>query len=300
MTKVVEVKDLTKRFGNTVALDEVSFNLEPNTIYGLLGRNGAGKTTLMSIITAQAFASSGKVQVFGEEPYENAGVLRRMCFMRDNQVYPDSSKPVHAFRIARLCFPNWNQALAERLVADFRLPVATPIKKLSRGQLSAVGAIIGLAARAEVTFFDEPYLGFDAAAREIFYDRLLEDYAEHPRTIVLSSHLIDEIANILERVIVLDNGRVILNDATDDLRDRAVVIRGDNTKVAAFTAGRAVIHRQALGALSAVTVLGHLTHQDRAALTANDLDVSPVTLQQLVVRATQAAAGTAADQGAAR
>ena len=300
MTKVVEVKDLTKRFGNTVALDEVSFNLEPNTIYGLLGRNGAGKTTLMSIITAQAFASAGKVRVFGEEPYENAGVLRRMCFMRDNQAYPDSAKPGHAFRIARLCFPNWDQTLAERLIADFRLPVTTPIRKLSRGQLSAVGAIIGLAARAEVTFFDEPYLGFDAAAREIFYDRLLEDYAEHPRTIVLSSHLIDEIANILERVIVLDNGRVLLNDATDDLRDRAMVIRGDNTKVAAFTAGRAVIHRQALGALSAVTVLGHLTHQDRAALAANDLEVSPVTLQQLVVRATQAAAGTAADQGAAR
>ncbi len=289
MTSVIEVSNLTKRFGDIVALDDVSFTLEPNTIYGLLGRNGAGKTTLMSILTAQSFASAGKVRLFGEAPYENASVLSRACFLRDNQAYPNSAKPVHAFRIARLCFPNWNQALAERLVADFQLPVDRVIKKLSRGQFSAVGAIIGLASRAEITFFDEPYLGFDAAARELFYDRLLEDYAEYPRTMVLSSHLIDEVANLLERVIVLDGGRVIMNDAVDDLRGRAVVITGNSTAVAAFTVGREVIHRQDIGGVTAATVLGRLTPQDRATLAANNLDISPVTLQQLVVRTTHSA-----------
>lgn len=287
MTSVIEVSNLTKRYKRAVALEDVSFALEENTIYGLLGRNGAGKTTLMSIVTAQSFATTGKVRVFGEEPYENARVLNRVCFVRDDQAYPGSAKPVHAFRIARLCFPNWDQTLAERLVADFRLPVNTYIKNLSRGQRSAVGAIIGLASRAEVTFFDEPYLGLDAVARAAFYDRLLENYAEHPRTIVLSSHLIDEVANILERVIVLDNGRVIMNDSADDLRDRAMVISGDGVAVAAFTAGREVIHRQSLGNVTAVTVLGSITPQERASLAANNLEISPVTLQQLVVRTTQ-------------
>ncbi|MFX8410510.1 AAA family ATPase, partial [Acinetobacter baumannii] len=81
---------------------------------------------------------------------------------------------------------------ASRLIADFALPLRRPIKKLSRGQLAAVGVVVGLASRADLTFFDEPYLGLDAVARQIFYDRLLTDYAEHPRTVVLSTHLIDE------------------------------------------------------------------------------------------------------------
>lgn len=287
MSSVIELSNLTKRYKQAVALDDVSFNLEENTVYGLLGRNGAGKTTLMSIVTAQSFATAGRVRVFGEEPYENSNVLSRVCFIRDDQAYPGSAKPVHAFRIARLCFPNWDQALAERLINDFRLPLNTHIKNLSRGQRSAVGATIGLASRADVTFFDEPYLGLDAVAREAFYDRLIEDYAEHRRTIVLSSHLIDEVANILERVIVLDEGRVVMNDSADDLRDRAVVISGDSAAVAAFTTGRKVIHQQNLGNVTAATVLGRLTPQERATLAAQSLEVSPVSLQQLVVRTTQ-------------
>src|SRR5687768_17921362 len=201
MTHVIEVKGLTKRYRETLAVDDVSFTIEKDTIYGLLGRNGAGKTTVMSILTAQNFATNGDVRVFGEHPYENAAVLGRMCFVRESQKYPEDALPKHAFKTASLFFPNWDQALADRLIEDFQLPMKRRIKKLSRGQLSAVGVIIGIASRAEITFFDEPYLGLDAVARQIFYDRLLQDFAEHPRTIVLSSHLIDEVANLLERVV---------------------------------------------------------------------------------------------------
>src|SRR5690606_8898601 len=148
MTAVIEVNSLTKRYRDTIAADNVSFTIEKDTIYGLLGRNGAGKTTVMSILTAQNFATDGDVRVFGEHPYENAKVLSRMCFVREGQKYPDDAKPIHAFKMARLFFPRWDQAFAERLIADFQLPMNRVIKKLSRGQLSAVGVIIGLAARA--------------------------------------------------------------------------------------------------------------------------------------------------------
>ena len=188
-THVIEVKNLTKRYRDVVAVDDVSFTIEKDTIYGLLGRNGAGKTTVMSILTAQNFATRGDVRVFGESPYENAKVLSRMCFVRESQKYPDDALPTHAFATAKLFFPNWDDDLAARLVDDFQLPLKTRIKKLSRGQLSAVGVIIGLASRAEITFFDEPYLGLDAVARQIFYDRLLEDYTEHPRTASVSSSM---------------------------------------------------------------------------------------------------------------
>ena len=290
MTPVIEVTGLTKRYRDTVAVDDVSFAIEKDTIYGLLGRNGAGKTTIMSILTAQNFATRGDVRILGENPYENARVLQRMCFVRESQKYPEDALPKHAFDTARLFFPNWDQQLAERLIDDFQLPVKTRIKKLSRGQLSAVGVIIGLASRAEITFFDEPYLGLDAVARQIFYDRLLEDYAEHPRTVILSSHLIDEVSNLIERVLVIDRGRIIMDETTDAVRDRATNIVGDTAAVEAFIAGREVIHRESLGRVSSATVLGALTAEDRDRLTATRLDVTPVSLQQLIVRVTQHAA----------
>lgn len=287
MTHVIEVNGLTKRYRETLAVDDVSFTIEKDTIYGLLGRNGAGKTTVMSILTAQNFATRGNVRVFGEDPYENAKVLGRMCFVRESQKYPDDAQPGHAFKTASLFFPNWSQELADRLIDELQLPMKRRIKKLSRGQLSAVGVIIGLASRAEITFFDEPYLGLDAVARQIFYDRLLEDYAEHPRTIILSSHLIDEVANLLERVLVIDRGRIIMDEATDEVRDRAATIVGDAAAVEAFAAGREVIHRESLGHVSSVTVLGALTADDRDRLARAGLDVGPVSLQQLIVRTTQ-------------
>jgi ABC-2 type transport system ATP-binding protein len=299
MTAVIEVDRLTKRYRDTVAVDDVSFAIEKDVIYGLLGRNGAGKTTVMSILTAQNFATSGAVRVFGEEPYENSRVLSRVCFVRESQRYPDDAKPRHAFATARLFFPNWSQELCDRLVAEFELPMRTRIKKLSRGQLSAVGVIIGLASRAEITFFDEPYLGLDAVARQLFYDRLVEDYTEHPRTVILSSHLIDEVANLIERVLVIDRGRIVMDEETDAVRDRAATIVGDTEAVDAFVAGREVLHRESLGHVSSVTILGTLTADDRRRLGEAGLEVAPVSLQQLIVRTTQHT-GTQSTEGTAR
>ena len=117
MTAVIEVHNLSKRYKEKRALDNVSLAIEGGAIYGLLGRNGAGKTTLMSILTAQNFESSGTVKVFGEHPYENAHVLSRICFVRESQKYPDDAHPKHAFKAASLFFPNWDQALADELIA---------------------------------------------------------------------------------------------------------------------------------------------------------------------------------------
>jgi ABC-2 type transport system ATP-binding protein len=161
------------------------------------------------------------------------------------------------------------------------------IKKLSRGQLSAVGVVVGLASRAPLTFFDEPYLGLDAVARQVFYDRLLEDYAEHPRTIVLSTHLIDEVANLLEHVIVIDEGRIVVDAEADELRGRMTTVVGSASAVDAFAAGHDVVARDGLGGLASATIAG-LTAEQRAAATAAGLELAPVSLQQYVVRLTGA------------
>jgi ABC-2 type transport system ATP-binding protein len=285
VTNVIEVSGLTKRFGSLAAVNDVSFSVRENTIYGLLGRNGAGKTTLMQLLTGQDFATSGQIRVFGESPVENADVLQRISFIKESQRYPDDFRAKHVFRSAPWFFAHWDTEYAERLIEEFRLPLNTRIKKLSRGQLSSIGVIVGLASRAPLTFFDEPYLGLDAVARQIFYDRLLEDYAAHPRTVILSTHLIDEVANLLEHVLVIDHGRMIIDQNADDLRGTATAVVGTSKAVEAFVAGREIVQRDGIGGLASVTVAG-LTPADRAAATAAGLELSPVSLQQLIIRST--------------
>jgi ABC-2 type transport system ATP-binding protein len=149
---VIEVRSLTKRFGSMTALDGVSITVPADSITGLLGRNGAGKTTLMHVLTGQDFPTSGEARVFGRAPAENASVLQHIAFVKESQKYPDDFKPKHVLRSAPWFFENWDADFAAQLVDNFRLPVNRRIKKLSRGQLSAVGVIVGLASRAPLTF----------------------------------------------------------------------------------------------------------------------------------------------------
>ena len=283
---VARATGLTRRFGELRAVDDVSFEVHADRIYGLLGRNGAGKTTLMNLLTGQDFPTAGSLEVFGHAPAENAGVLQRVCFIKESQRYPDDFKVKHVFRTAPWFFANWDADFAAQLIDDFELPLNRRVKKVSRGQLSAIGVVVGLASRAPLTFFDEPYLGLDAVARQVFYDRLLADYAEHPRTVVLSSHLIDEVANLLEHVLVIDHGRMILDETTDELRDSATTLVGPRATVDGFIGTRAVLHRDAIGGLASVTVTG-LDADERRAATAAGLELAPVSLQQLVVHLTQ-------------
>lgn len=297
---VARARGLTKRYGSFTAIDGIDLELEEGRIYGLLGRNGAGKTTIMQLLTGQIFPNGGELEVFGRAPAEHADVLRRMCFIAESQRYPEDFTPAHVFTAAPWFFEHWDAAFAERLIADFRLPVKRRIKKLSRGQLSAVGVIVGLASRAPLTFFDEPYLGLDAVARHIFYDRLLEDYAEHPRTVVLSTHLIDEVANLLEHVILIDEGRILLDRDADEVRGSATSIAGPRAVVDEFVADRPVIGRETIGGLASVTVDGRLDRAERLRAAELGLELAPVSLQQLIVHLTGAElAGTPAKEVAA-
>src|SRR5262249_32509764 len=140
--------------------------------------------------------------------------------------YPEAFTVRTALQAAALLFPNWDDTYARSLLDDFQLPHQRRMKSLSRGMLSAVGVIIGLASRAPLTFFDEPYLGLDAVARRLFYDRLLADYAEHPRTVVLSTHLIDEVCDLVEHVLILNRGRLVVDENVDALRGTLVVLTG--------------------------------------------------------------------------
>lgn len=285
---VIETRNLSKHFRDVAALEGVSLDLAEGCVHGLLGRNGAGKTTLMKLLTGQIFATSGEMRVLGESPVENANVLSQTCFIQESQKYPDGFRPLDVLRIAGGLYPAWDQELARELVAEFRLPQKRAIKKLSRGQLSAVGIIVGLASRAPLTFFDEPYLGLDAVARRLFFDRLLADYSEHPRTVILSTHHIDEVSNLLEHVVLLDEGRVAISSGIEELQGAAIEISGRADEVRAFVAGADVLHLQELGALATATLHTEPGSEERAR--AAGLQVAPVSLQNYIVHRTTAAA----------
>ena len=287
MKKVIEVSQLNKLYGEFKAIDDVSFTIEENKICGLLGRNGAGKTTLMKLITAQVFPTDGELKVFGENPEENRRVLSKICFIKESQKYPDNFSVNDILKVSKSLFSNWDEEFAQSLIKDFNLPLKKKTKKLSRGMQSAVGIVIGLASRAPLTIFDEPYLGLDAVSRGLFYDRLMEDYSEYPRTVILSTHLIDEVSNLLEHILVVDKGQIIINDEAENLRGTAFTVTGQTGKVEAFLRGKEVIHREPFGGLLSATVIQSKNNSDRNLAAASGLEISPVSLQQLVVHLTK-------------
>lgn len=286
MSHIVELGGVTKSYRGVTAVDNVSFTMESDKIYGLLGRNGAGKTTIMHMITAQLFATSGDIRVFGEDPYENNRVLERLCFVKESQKYPDNFRVIDVLDVAGALFANWDGTYAHSLVEEFGLPLNRKVRKLSRGMHSSLGIVVGLASRAPLTLFDEPYLGLDAVARGLFYDRLLEDYAAHPRTIVLSTHLIDEVSRMLEHIIVIDRGRLMLNEDADALRGRAFTVVGPKAAIESYAVGKEAIHRESFGGFESLTVMGNLYGDDRKQAEALGLEIAPVSLQQLIVHLT--------------
>jgi ABC-2 type transport system ATP-binding protein len=284
MTPTISLTGLTRRYGDQLALDEVTLDIAGPSITGLLGRNGAGKSTVMRIIASQEFASAGTVRVFGASPVDNDAVLRRMVLIREDQSYPDI-RVRQALRAASWFYPDWNEDLARKLLADFDLPAGRPIKKLSRGMRSALGIVIGLAAQAEITLFDEPYAGLDAVARQLFYDRLLASYAERPSTIVLSTHLIDEVADLLEHVVMIDHGRVVLDALADEVRGSATTVSGPVSAVEEFVAGRRLWDRRRLASQESVVVAGALDDADCAWARKLHLSLQSLSLQQVMVHA---------------
>lgn len=278
-----ELVDVSRSFRGVPAVQHVSTALPQDAITGLLGRNGAGKTTIMRLLTGHLRGRRGTGPAGRGGPVrERPGAVPHLLRPRGAEVpRQDDGRPGAARRGPDPAC--WDDAYARDLAADFGLPDRRAVSTLSRGMLSAVGVVGGLASRAPVTFFDEPYLGLDAVARQLFYDRLLADDAEHPRTVVLSTHLIDEVADLLEHVVV-DGGRVLLDEAADDLRGRGAGLTGPDPVVTSLLAGRPVLGLEKLGATVRVGVDRALRAHDAAEADRLGPGVEPVSLQQLVVR----------------
>jgi ABC-2 type transport system ATP-binding protein len=287
----IELDGVQLDYCGTRALDDVSVRLEGGRIYGLLGRNGAGKSSLLSLVAAFRRPSSGTVRVGGRPVFEQADVVSRICLIRETGDTIDGGEPVReALAFAARHRPTWDADYADRLVDRFELPRGTHIGKLSRGKQCALGITLGLATRAPLTMFDESYLGMDAPSRYAFYDELLSDYMAHPRTVVVSTHLIEEVSSLFEEVLILDRGRLVVHEQAETLRSRGVSVTGSAPRVDRFVAdlgpGATVLGTQQLGPTKSIAVYGDLDDERRAAARAAGLDLGPISLQDLFVHLT--------------
>lgn len=281
----IEVKNISKSFKDTQALRNVSLTFENGKIYGLLGRNGAGKSTLLNIISNRKYPNKGYVSVDGVPSAENDEALGKMFLINEMNLYPESMKVKDAFRVAKTFYPSFDEDYALKLSEMFELNIKKKIKSLSTGYQSIFKNILALSVNVPYVFFDEPVLGLDAYHRDLFYRLLIEKYSEYPFTAVISTHLIEEVANVIEEVIIIKKGEILKNQSRDSILANSFTVTGIISQVDAYISSlpdeTEVIGSDVIGGLKSVYIYG-----DAGAHLPEGLEKSSMDLQKLFIQLT--------------
>ena len=279
MMEQLKISHLSKKFGRRVILDDVSFTLEPAKIYGLLGRNGAGKSTLLNLISNRIFPTSGSIKL-GDQEVNTDQTLDKIFLIGEDNLYYKQVKINQMFDLADGAYGNFDYQNAEQMLKQFELDGNQKFAKLSTGQKTAAKISLALNVDADYIFLDEPVLGLDANHREIFYQELIKSYQMRPRTIVLSTHLIDEIQQLVEHVILIDRHRVLEDADVQDLLDRAYDISGPAKLVDQYTEGLNVLSTTDLGNVRTAHVFDQLP-EDR--ILPDQVQIGHYDLQHLFI-----------------
>ena len=282
--KILQCRGIVKEYRKQEVLHNIDLTLEQGKIYGLIGRNGAGKTTLLSILSAQNPATSGEVFLNEEKVWENSRALEQIFFSREispNTAGDSSGLKVKDYlEMAEAYLPKWDKNMAEELVELFHLDKKKKTLKLSKGMLSMLSIVLALASKAEFTFLDEPVSGLDVVAREQFYRLLLEEFTESGRTFVISTHIIEEAADLFEEVIFLHEGRILLKENTQELLEHSIYVSGRAEEVDEAVKGKEIHHQEILGRSKSVMVRlkeGETLNQTQG------ITLQPMNLQKVFV-----------------
>lgn len=285
MTVVIQCHRLSKSYGKMQALRNLSFTIEDKKITGLIGRNGAGKTTLQKIIAGFYRKTSGEITVFGKEPFNSLFVSANSIFVSDEMSFPISLTLQEILEEAGQFYANWDGSLAKKLLDYFSLNPKNHYYNLSKGMKSTFNMIVGLTSRCELTIFDEPTLGMDASVRAAVYRALLKDYLVHPRSIIISSHYLNEIEHLLEDVLVLKDGEALLHLPMSELKEWAIGVQGETSLVKEWIKTRELIHTEQLGTgrLYAVVKNQEVTDSDAYCARLEGLKVFKVSPSDLCI-----------------
>ena len=283
---VIKISNLTKEYGKHKVLDNISLTIEENKIYGLLGRNGAGKTTLLNLITNRIFPSEGSIKIDEENVIENSNAIRKIYFMAEQDLYPESMKIKELFKWTKEFYKNFDMDYALALSKKFNLSVNKKFKELSTGYSSICKIIITLSSGAEILIFDEPVLGLDANHRDMFYKELVQNYIDEPKTIILSTHIIEEVSEILEKVIIIKDGKILGDKEVESLLGEAYLVSGPSEKVEEYIKDKKCINIESIAGFKAATILGKITQENNIQIKELKLEASKVELQKLFIHLT--------------
>ena len=216
---LLEVEAVSRRFGRTLALDNVSYRAGEAKVYGLIGANGAGKTTLIKHLLGLLRARSGSVRMFGLDPVRYpVEVLRRVGYLSEERELPEWMRVDELLRYTQAYYPNWDTDYARRLLETFDLDVAKKVKDLSKGMRAQVALVAAVAHRPDLLILDEPSTGLDAAVRQDILAAIVRAVADDGRAVLFSSHLLDEVERMSDHVTMIHQGRVVLDGALENVR----------------------------------------------------------------------------------
>lgn len=275
------VAEVEKHYHEKEVLKGINLTFDQGKIYGLLGRNGAGKSTLLNIINNRSFASKGQIVLDGKIVTEQEAQLTQLYLMSEDNLFPPQLKIKQLFKLTEGFYGEFDWELANKMAQDFELDLKQKFRKLSTGYRSIAKLIMALCVPCDYIFLDEPVLGLDANHRELFYEYLIETYETRVRTFIISTHLIEEITNVLEEVVILDHGKVIRTDSVEELLSEGKVVTGPREEVLKFIEGANIIGEENLG--RSMTAFVNIALPNGLP---ENIDVAPLSLQDYFVHLT--------------
>lgn len=282
--KTISVNNISKQYQNKTALDSISLQFDFGKIYGLLGRNGAGKSTLLNIISNRIFADKGDILVNGTFGQENQEAQALLFLMSEDNLYPKAMKVEKIYEWTKKFYKSFNIEEAIRLSKVFGLDLNKKNSQLSTGYNTIYKLIIALCLEeVPYIFLDEPVLGLDANHRELFYKVLLESYEQNPRTIVIATHLIEEISNLIEDIIIIDDGKVLINSNVDDFMSLGFCVSGKTSDVDAYIKDKKILGFDCLGGLKTAYLYGTYLQSEIP----TTLEITKPNIQKMFVELTK-------------
>jgi len=296
---VIEARGLRKAFGTTIALNGVDLRIDEGRILGLIGPNGAGKTTAINAILGLT-PYQGELRVLGRNPWtERDQLMRDVCFISDVAVLPRWIRVSQALDYVAGVHPRFDRSKAEGFLAKTAIRRASKVRELSKGMVTQLHLALVMAIDAKLLVLDEPTLGLDILYRKQFYDSLLNDYFDRSRTIVVATHQVEEIQNVLTDLMFIDRGRIVFDCSMEEIESRYLEVTVRPEQLGAARALRPIHDRQVLGRSILLFDLMMLDHVDRHQLAALG-DVRTPSIADLFVAVLENKPGNQNAQGAAR
>ena len=279
---VIECSGVQKKFKRKVGLSNITFQLEEDKIIGLIGRNGAGKTTLLQLLAGIIKPTSGVIKVFGETPFNNLFVSSNSIYIHDQMQFSRSFTLRDILETAEDFYKNWDGDLAEKLISYFNLDLQSYHSDLSKGMKNTFNFIFGLSTHCALTLLDEPINGMDEAVRKDVYRALLKDYIAYPRTIIISSHFLEEMEHLLEEVLLIDNGTVVFNKSLEEIQSFAVALQGPTNAIQEWAVGLERLEEKQIahGYTKVLLKAEDCTFDDRV-LQQENITISPVSASEV-------------------